>query len=76
MLLPEGTYTVYEEIDAVKIYTVHLDGTIHLEELLVDYGSLCDDWEGHNEKEEVTLIKNENNEVVAGYDHLEGREAE
>ena len=56
MLLPEGTYTVYEEITATKVYTVHLDGESHLEELLVGYAELCDGVVGDNESEEVALI--------------------
>jgi len=63
MNLPEGTYTVYEEITATKVYTVHLDGETHLEELLVGYAELCDDWEGDNESEQVALIA-KGNEVV------------
>ena len=63
-MLPEGTYTVYEEIKATKVYRVHLDGETHLEELLVAYGELCDDWEGDNESEEVALIVNDANVVI------------
>jgi len=64
VMLPEGTYTVYEEIKATKVYRVHLDGETHLEELLVAYGELCDDWEGDNESEEVALIVNDANVVI------------
>jgi hypothetical protein len=54
--LPEGTYTVYEDVTATKVYTVHLDGTTDLGELLEGYAELCDDWEGDNDYEQVALI--------------------
>ena len=66
MKLSEGTYTVYEEVMATRVYRVHLDGETHLEELLVAYGELCyDAWDASiGASEEVALIVNDANVVV------------